>query len=175
MTDDTEVHCERLADELELAEETTFEYVAEMFDVAPIDARAALRMSARTALLDTERGRPRIHRGECRGGVRLQPVRDRSLRWGHRESDGRPGADNDHHDVDVYGAAIHDPAADDGPADETPVPTTGDIYTVVQGDTLFAISQKLGVRLPDLVAANGLNENSLIAPGQQQLVVPRGD
>ena len=55
----------------------------------------------------------------------------------------------------------------------SPVPTTGERYTVVQGDTLFGISQKLSVRLPDLLAANGLNENSLIVPGQQ-LGVPQG-
>jgi LysM repeat protein len=55
----------------------------------------------------------------------------------------------------------------------SPVPTIGDRYTVVQGDTLFGISQKLSVRLPDLLAANGLNENSLIVPGQQ-LGVPQG-
>jgi LysM repeat protein len=55
----------------------------------------------------------------------------------------------------------------------SPVPTIGDRYTVVQGDTLFGISRKLSVRLPDLLAANGLNENSLIVPGQQ-LGVPQG-
>jgi LysM repeat protein len=55
----------------------------------------------------------------------------------------------------------------------SPVPTTGERYTVVQGDTLSGISQKLSVRLPDLLSANGLNENSLIVPGQQ-LGVPQG-
>jgi LysM repeat protein len=55
----------------------------------------------------------------------------------------------------------------------SPVPTIGDRYTVVQGDTLFGISRKVSVRLPDLLAANGLNENSLIIPGQQ-LSVPQG-
>ena len=55
----------------------------------------------------------------------------------------------------------------------SPVPTIGERYTVVQGDTLFGISRKLNVRLPDLLAANGLNENSLIVPGQQ-LSVPQG-
>lgn len=55
----------------------------------------------------------------------------------------------------------------------SPVPTTGERYAVVQGDTLFGISQKLNVRMPDLLAANGLNENSLIVPGQQ-LNVPQG-
>jgi LysM repeat protein len=55
----------------------------------------------------------------------------------------------------------------------SPVPTIGGRYTVVQGDTLFGISRKVNVRLQDLLAANGLNENSLIVPGQQ-LGVPQG-
>jgi LysM repeat protein len=55
----------------------------------------------------------------------------------------------------------------------SPVPTIGDRYTVVQGDTLFGISRKVNVRLQDLLAANGLDENSLIVPGQQ-LGVPQG-
>ena len=44
-------------------------------------------------------------------------------------------------------------------------------YTVVSGDSLFGISQKLKVRLPDLLAANGITIDSTILPGQQ-LVVP---
>jgi LysM repeat protein len=55
----------------------------------------------------------------------------------------------------------------------TPVATSGERYTVVQGDTLFGIASKLNVRMPDLLAANGLNESSLIVPGQQ-LDVPQG-
>jgi LysM repeat protein len=55
----------------------------------------------------------------------------------------------------------------------SPVPTTGERYMVVQGDTLFGISRKLNVQLSFLLAANGLNENSLIVPGQQ-LDVPQG-
>ena len=53
------------------------------------------------------------------------------------------------------------------------MPTTGERYTIVQGDTLFGISRKLNVGLPDLLSANGLNESSLIVPGQQ-LDVPAG-
>jgi hypothetical protein len=53
------------------------------------------------------------------------------------------------------------------------VPTTGERYTIVQGDTLFGISNKLDVGLPALLSANGLNESSLIVPGQQ-LDVPQG-
>jgi LysM repeat protein len=55
----------------------------------------------------------------------------------------------------------------------SPVPTTGERYTIVQGDTLFGISRKLNVRLPDLLAVNGLNETSLIVAGEQ-LNVPQG-
>src|SRR5262245_4405910 len=55
----------------------------------------------------------------------------------------------------------------------SPVPTTGERYTIVQGDTLFGISRKLRVGLPALLSANGMNENSLIVPGQQ-LAVPQG-
>ena len=39
--------------------------------------------------------------------------------------------------------------------------------------TRCSASRKVNVRLPDLLAANGLNENSLIVPGQQ-LGVPQG-
>jgi LysM repeat protein len=55
----------------------------------------------------------------------------------------------------------------------SPVPTTGERYTIVQGDTLFGISRKLNVGLPALLSANGMNESSLIIPGQQ-LAVPQG-
>jgi LysM repeat protein len=54
-----------------------------------------------------------------------------------------------------------------------PVATTGEVYTVVQGDTLFGIATKLGVDMPRLLGANGLHENSLIIPGQR-LGVPQG-
>lgn len=55
----------------------------------------------------------------------------------------------------------------------TPVPTTGQRYTVVAGDTLFGIARKLGVDLQDLLAANGLQQSSVIVPGRQ-LDVPQG-
>jgi LysM repeat protein len=55
----------------------------------------------------------------------------------------------------------------------SPVPTIGERYTVVQGDSLFGIARKLRVRLPDLLAANGFNQNTLIVAGQQ-LSVPQG-
>lgn len=55
----------------------------------------------------------------------------------------------------------------------TPVATTGEMYTVVGGDTLFGISRKLGVGLNPLLGANGLSETSLITPGQT-LQIPEG-
>jgi len=55
----------------------------------------------------------------------------------------------------------------------TPVATTGDTYTVLGGDTLFGISRKLGVTLDALLSANGMNQNSLITPGQA-LQIPVG-
>jgi LysM repeat protein len=55
----------------------------------------------------------------------------------------------------------------------SPFPTTGERYTIIQGDTLFGIAGKLNVGLPALLSANGINETSLIVPGQQ-LAVPQG-
>jgi phosphatidylethanolamine-binding protein (PEBP) family uncharacterized protein/LysM repeat protein len=55
-----------------------------------------------------------------------------------------------------------------------PVPFTGDVYTVIPGDTLFGIARKLNVDLADLLEANGLTEDSLLVPGQQ-LIVPQRD
>ncbi|MDW8171640.1 MAG: LysM peptidoglycan-binding domain-containing protein [Anaerolineae bacterium] len=52
----------------------------------------------------------------------------------------------------------------------TPVPATEDercFYVVRSGDTLFRISQNNNVRLNDLLAANGLNDRSIIQPGQR--------
>src|SRR6188768_4111382 len=48
------------------------------------------------------------------------------------------------------------------------------VYVVKEGDSLSRIAQKLGVKLPDLLNANGMTVDSLILPGQQ-LVVPQTD
>lgn len=47
-------------------------------------------------------------------------------------------------------------------------------YTVVAGDYLFGIALRLGVKIDDLLAANGLRLSSVILPGQV-LVVPGGN
>jgi LysM repeat protein len=46
-------------------------------------------------------------------------------------------------------------------------------YVVQNGDTLFGIAQRSGVRLADLLRANDLSVNSVIQPGQQ-LTIPGG-
>jgi len=59
----------------------------------------------------------------------------------------------------------------------SPVPTTAsdsDFYTVVGGDTLFGIARKLNVEVSALLAANGLDETSMLVPGQV-LIVPPGE
>jgi LysM repeat protein len=48
------------------------------------------------------------------------------------------------------------------------------VYVVKEGDSLGRIAQKLGVKLPELLNANGMTVDSLILPGQQ-LVVPQTD
>ena len=44
--------------------------------------------------------------------------------------------------------------------------TTGNSYTVVSGDSLYAISRKTGTSIQELLSLNGLNLNSIIHPGQ---------
>jgi len=39
------------------------------------------------------------------------------------------------------------------------------VYVVKEGDSLGRIAQKLGVKLPDLLNANGMTVDSLILPG----------
>ena len=45
-------------------------------------------------------------------------------------------------------------------------PSTGGTYTVVSGDGLYAIAQKTGISIEDLLSLNGLSLNSTIYPGQ---------
>jgi len=51
--------------------------------------------------------------------------------------------------------------------------SSGDTYVVDDGDTLSGIAGALGVRLDDLLRANGLTVTSVILPGQR-LAVPEG-
>ena len=44
--------------------------------------------------------------------------------------------------------------------------TTGNSYTVVSGDSLYAIARKTGTSIQELLSLNGLNLNSIIHPGQ---------
>ena len=44
--------------------------------------------------------------------------------------------------------------------------TTGNSYTVVSGDGLYAIARKTGTSIQELLSLNGLNLNSIIHPGQ---------
>ncbi|WP_455224766.1 LysM peptidoglycan-binding domain-containing protein [Granulicatella sp.] len=44
--------------------------------------------------------------------------------------------------------------------------TSGNSYTVVSGDSLYAIARKTGTSIQDLLNLNGLNLNSIIHPGQ---------
>ena len=44
--------------------------------------------------------------------------------------------------------------------------SSGDGYTVVSGDSLYAIARKTGTSIQDLLSLNGLNLNSIIHPGQ---------
>ena len=48
-----------------------------------------------------------------------------------------------------------------------PAAATGNVHTVVSGDTLGAIASAYGVGLNDLLAANGLGLSSIIYPGDQ--------
>ena len=58
------------------------------------------------------------------------------------------------------------------PLDVSPTALTSNQYTVQTGDTLGGIAFALDVPLDELLAANGLNEDSIIRPGQL-LRVPR--
>ena len=51
-------------------------------------------------------------------------------------------------------------------ANQQTTTSSGDGYTVVSGDSLYAISRKTGTSIQDLLSLNGLNLNSIIHPGQ---------
>lgn len=49
-----------------------------------------------------------------------------------------------------------------------------DVYTVKQGDNLYAIAQKHNISLIDLLNINGLDKDNYIYPGQE-LMVPKSN
>ncbi|MBF6625887.1 LysM peptidoglycan-binding domain-containing protein [Aerococcaceae bacterium zg-BR9] len=51
----------------------------------------------------------------------------------------------------------------------TPAATTGN-YTVVAGDSLYAIASRHGISISQLMQANGLSQSSIIHPGQRLVV-----
>ena len=51
-------------------------------------------------------------------------------------------------------------------ANQQTTTSSGDGYTVVSGDSLYAIARKTGTSIQDLLSLNGLNLNSIIYPGQ---------
>jgi len=51
-------------------------------------------------------------------------------------------------------------------ANQQTTTSSGDGYTVVSGDSLYAIARKTGTSIQDLLSLNGLNLNSIIQPGQ---------
>lgn len=70
-----------------------------------------------------------------------------------------------------------DPAAQptavpDGNVQATPPPATGQTtYTINAGDTLFSIARTYGLTVEELAAANNIDPNGLLTPGQT-LVIP---
>lgn len=55
-----------------------------------------------------------------------------------------------------------------------PAPAAANVYTVVSGDTLGAISAAHGVSLNDVLAANGLDISAIIYPGDQITIPAAG-
>jgi LysM repeat protein len=72
--------------------------------------------------------------------------------------------------VEVAPAAVEEPAPPaPPPAPPPPPPPAPRTYTVVSGDTLFAISERFygdGNRYPEIAAASGISNPDLIHPGQ---------
>ncbi len=58
-----------------------------------------------------------------------------------------------------------------GASDEQGAPSSASTYEVEKGDVLIHIARDHGVRLSDLLSANGLNMTSLIMPGDE-LTIP---
>ncbi len=76
----------------------------------------------------------------------------------------------------LKGPVVAKPAAAKGASSKASAarPASAKTYTVVKGDTLFAISKKLQVSIDDLRSANGLSAKGQIHPGQE-LRLPGGE
>lgn len=75
---------------------------------------------------------------------------------------------------DVGGFRVVDYVADPAPAPEPAPAPSGTYYDVVPGDNLWGISERFyngdGTRYPEIAAANGIENPSLIFPGQHLLI-----
>ena len=49
-------------------------------------------------------------------------------------------------------------------------PPTDQVYIVQQGDTLYGIARAFGIPVEQLITANGIQDPTLISPGQQLLI-----
>lgn len=70
------------------------------------------------------------------------------------------------------GPSVTAPPATAAPTNPPPA-TIAERYTVVGGDSFYRIAQRLGVPMNDLLAVNGMHQDSLIQAGDQ-LAVPAG-
>lgn len=74
---------------------------------------------------------------------------------------------------DVGGFRVVDYVADPTPSPEPAPAPSGTHYTVVPGDNLWGIAERFygdGTRYPEIAAANGVENPSLIFPGQTFLI-----
>jgi len=74
---------------------------------------------------------------------------------------------------DVGGFRVVDYVADPTPSPEPAPAPSGTYYTVVPGDNLWGIAERFygdGTRYPEIAAANGVENPSLIFPGQTFLI-----
>lgn len=67
-------------------------------------------------------------------------------------------------------AAPASSASEPAPAPAAPAAPAASTYTVVAGDTIFAIAQRHGTTVDAVLAANGLSSASIIYPGQSIVV-----
>ncbi len=61
---------------------------------------------------------------------------------------------------------VEETSSEETPSNENQTASSAGSYTVVSGDSLYAIARKTGTSIQDLLSLNGLNLNSVIHPGQ---------